>query len=62
MDKYNNIYLTIIKKNPINIKPSTYIDLSLANNGDDPKFKVVGNVKISKFKNIFKKITLHIGL
>ena len=56
------MYLTIIKKNPINIKPSTYIDLSLANNGDDPKFKVVGNVKISKFKNIFKKITLHIGL
>ena len=56
------MYLSIIKLNPINIKPSTYIDLGLGNNGDDPKFKVVGNVEISKFKNIFAKITLHIGL
>ena len=55
------MYLSIIKINPINIKPSTYIDLGLGNNGDDPKFKVVGNVEISKFKNIFAKITLHIG-
>ena len=55
VDKYNNAYLSIIKINPINLKPSTYIDLSVANNGVYLKFKAVGNVGISKYKNIVAK-------
>ena len=35
------------------IKPSTYIDSNKESNNKDPKFKIGGIVRISKYKNIF---------
>ena len=40
---------------PIDVKDNTYIDFKKENNDKDPKFKVCGYVKISKYKNIFAK-------
>ena len=40
---------------PVDIKPSTYIDSSKEINDEDPKFKIVDIVRISKYKNIFAK-------
>ena len=41
--------------NCVDVNPSTYIDFGIENNDKDPKFKVGGNIIISKFKNIFAK-------
>ena len=40
---------------PSDVKPSTYIDSSKKINDEDPKFKINGIVRISKYKNIFAK-------
>ena len=40
---------------PAGVKPSTYIDSCKEINYQDPKFKVGGNVRISKYKSIFAK-------
>ena len=48
INKYNNTYSSTIKMKPINVKSSTYID-------EDPKFKISGIVRISKYENIFAK-------
>ena len=40
---------------PVGVKLSTYIDFNKENNKEDPKFKVGGHIRISKFKNIFVK-------
>ena len=40
---------------PVDVKPSTYIDFSKEINNKDPKFKIVGIVRISKYENIFAK-------
>ena len=40
---------------PIDVKSSTYIDLNKESNKEDPEFKVVDHVRISKFENIFAK-------
>ena len=40
---------------PVTVKRSTYIDLIIENNKEDPKFKVRNHVRISKYKNIFEK-------
>ena len=53
--KYNNTY-KIIKTNPVDVKPSIYIDFDKENNKEGPKFKVGDNVRISKYKNVFAKI------
>ena len=39
----------------VDIKPSTYIDVSKEINYQDPKFKIGDIVRISKYKNIFAK-------
>ena len=39
---------------PVDVKNNTYIDFSKDVNDEDPKFKV-GDVRISKYKNIFAK-------
>ena len=41
-----------IKIKPPDINSSTYIDFSVEN---DPKFEVIDNIRISKYKNIFGK-------
>ena len=40
---------------PIDVKDNTYIDFGKEANDNDPKFKVSGLVRISKYKNIFAK-------
>ena len=40
---------------PADVKDNTYIDFSKKINDKDPKFKVGGHVRISKYKNIFAK-------
>ena len=52
--KYNNTY-KIIKTNPVDVKPSIYIDFDKENNKEGPKFKVGDNVRISKYKKYFCK-------
>ena len=39
----------------VDVKSKTYINFSKGNNYKDPKFNVVNQVRISKFKNIFVK-------
>ena len=53
--EYNNTYHRTIKKKPVDVKDNTYIDFKKEVNDKDPKFKVGGRVRISKYKNIFPK-------
>ena len=46
----------------IDVKPSTYMNAGKENNEKSPKFKIGDIIKILKYKNIFAKITLQIGL
>ena len=40
---------------PVDVKDNTFIDSMHSSNDKDPKFKVSGHVRISKYKNIFAK-------
>ena len=55
INNYNNTCSTI-KVKPVDVKPSTYIDLNKTSNKEDPKFEV-GEVEVRlwKYKNIFAK-------
>ena len=53
--EYNNTYHTSIKMKPIDVKDNTYIDFEKEVIDKNPKFKVVGHVRTSKYKNIFTK-------
>ena len=53
VDKYKNTYHKIIKIKPVVVKSDTYINFAVENNDKDTKFKVYGNVRISKHKYIF---------
>ena len=55
VNEYNNTYHTTIKKKPIDVKENTYINIDKECNNKDPKFKVGGHVRTSKYKNIFAK-------
>ena len=55
VDKYNKTYHRAINMKPIDVKVDTYIDYSVEHNGKNPKFKVGGHVRISKYKNTFAK-------
>ena len=55
VNKYNNTYHRTIKMKLVDVEDNTYIDFEKEVNGKDPKFKVRGYVKISKYKNIFAK-------
>ena len=50
-----------IKMKPINVKTSTSIDFDVETSDKDPKFKVGDHVRLSKCKNILRKIPLKIG-
>ena len=56
VNKYNNTYHKTIKMKPANINPSIYIDLNKAVNDKDPKFKIGDIVRISKYRNICKRL------
>ena len=55
INKYNYRYHKTTKVKPIEVKNNTYIDPIKKISGKDPKFKVGGHVRISKYKNIFAK-------
>ena len=40
---------------PVDAKSNTYIDSSKEVNDKNPKFKIVSNVRISKYMNAFAK-------
>ena len=54
-NKYNTTYHSTIKLKPLDVKSRTYIDSSKEINNKDPKFKIDGVARISKYKNIFEK-------
>ena len=41
---------------PVDVKANTYIDSSKGINDEDPKFKIVGTVRISKYKSLFATV------
>ena len=48
---------------PVGVKSNTYIDSGKEINGKDSKFKIGGNVRISKHENVFlQEATFQIGL
>ena len=53
--KYNHIYHSTIKMNPVDVKLSAYINFCIKNDEKDPKFKVGDHVRISLYKNVFAK-------
>ena len=55
VDKYNNTYHRNIKMKPIDVKSDFYSEYNEKNNEKDPKFKVGGHVRISKYKKVFAK-------
>ena len=62
VDKYNNTYHRSIKMKPVDFKDNAYIDFEKEVNDKDPKFKIGDHVRISKYKNIFAKGYMPIGL
>ena len=60
--EYNNTYHTTIKMKPIDVKDNTHINADKEINNKDPKFKVGDHVRISKYKNIFAKGYMPIGV
>ena len=55
VNEYSNTYHRTIKMKPIDVKDNTYIDFEKEVNDKNPKFKVGGHVRISKYKKIFAK-------
>ena len=55
VNKYNNAYHRTIKMQPVDVKPSMYIDFNKKNIKEGIKFKVGDHVRILKYKNIFAK-------
>ena len=53
--EYNNTYHKTIKIKPIDAKSDYFTEYNEESNEKNPKFKVGGYVKISKYKNIFAK-------
>ena len=56
-DKCNNTYHRTIKIKPINAKKNYFAEYNEESNEKDPKFKVGDHVRISKYKNIFPKVS-----
>ena len=53
--KYINAYHRAMKMKLVDVKSNTYIDFNKENNKEGPKFEVADHVRISKYKNIFRK-------
>ena len=62
VNKYNNTYNNAIKMKPAGVKPNAKIESNKEINDKNPKFKIGDTVRISKYKNVFYKFTLQIGL
>ena len=62
VNKYNNTCDSKDKMKPADVKSDTSIDSNKENSDKDPKFKIDYIAGISKYKNVFPKVTLQIGL
>ena len=60
VDKYNDTYDHSISKKPFDADYSALTE-KIETNHKAPKFKVNDRVRITKYKNIFVKVTLNIG-
>ena len=54
-DKYNNTYYKTIKMKPKDVTKDSFAKYNEESNEKDPKLKVAGHVRISKYKNVFAK-------
>ena len=61
VDKYNNTFHRTIKMKPVDITGDSFVEYNEDSNKKDPKFKVGGHARISKYKNIFAKGYIQIG-
>ena len=59
---YKDTYHRTIKMKPIDVKSNTYTNIGKEVNDKDPKFKVSDHLRILKYKKIFIKVILQIGL
>ena len=55
VNKCSNTYHRTIEMELVDVKPSMHFDFNKENKRECPKFKVVGNVRTSKHKNISAK-------
>ena len=55
VNKYNNTVHRSIKMKPIDVTSDSCAEYNEDSNKKDPKFKVGGHVRISKYKNILLK-------
>ena len=55
VDICNNKFHSTIQMKPADVKSSRYVGFIIENYDKNPKFKVSGYVRISKYKNIFAK-------
>ena len=55
VNKYNNKYHKTVEMKSVDVNPSTYIEFNKKHNKIGRKFRVDGNARISKDKNIFAK-------
>ena len=62
VNKNNNTYHSTIKMKPVDVNSGTYINSSKEINEEDPTFKIGDIVRISRYKNIFTKGYVPIGL
>ena len=53
--KYNNLYYKTIKMKPIDVKSDSYAEYNDDSDEKDPKFKIRGHVRISKYESFFPK-------
>ena len=56
VNRCNNTYHSAIKMKPVDVKSNPAIDSSKEIIDKNPKFKIGGNVRISKHKNVFAKV------
>ena len=62
VDKYNNTYRRTNKMKPIDVKNNSFAKYNEESNEKDPRFKIGDHVRISKYKIIFVKNMLLIGV
>ena len=55
VNKYNNTVHRTIKMKPIDVTSDSHAEYNEDSHEKEPKFKVGGRVRISKYKNIFAK-------
>ena len=56
VNEYNNTYHRTIKMKPIGVKTSTYIDIGVENNDENPKFEIFGN---STYKQLIAFLSMN---